>query len=237
MPIRSGMAKRTGVDGTTSRAPPLRPALEITTNHRLRWAVPRRRAYRAGGGDRNRGAAAVKSLTLADVERVLRERAGGVLKCGQHLPYPANGKYDVCARELRALALGLPWTDHPDGEYNSPTDCVSQLLNDACWSNDEARTRTCLPLVLLSEATAAFGWAARYVERIVRELVPLARHANDDARSLADEATVAMASGALTQAVRSATLAARAAAGFGQINEEILSRAVNILIECQRGDD
>lgn len=111
------------------------------------------------------------TLTLDGLERLLRERAGGVLRKGAHAP--PNGKCEVCVRELRCLALGLPWSDHPDGPEASLTDRVCQLLNDAAWSSDEARTKECLPLALLSEATAPPGWVQRYIERIIREIIPI----------------------------------------------------------------
>ena len=115
------------------------------------------------------------TLTLRGLKSLLKKRAGGVLKSGKHSA--PNGKCEVCVRELRCLALGLPWSDHPDGESASPTDKACQRLNDANWSSDAARTEACLPLALLSEETAANGWVDRYIDRTIREIVPIALRA------------------------------------------------------------
>jgi hypothetical protein len=114
------------------------------------------------------------SLTIDILRQILNERAGGVLLSGSHAkPNGECGECKVCVRELRCLALDLPWSDHPDDDTKpSPTDEACQRLNDSRWSSDAARTEACLPLALLSEETAAKGWVKRYVDRTIREILP-----------------------------------------------------------------
>jgi hypothetical protein len=111
--------------------------------------------------------------TLETFRSILNTRFGGVLKNGCH----NDQSCEVCVRELRAAVLGLPWSDHPDGDSATPTDIVSQRLNDAAWSSDEIRTRYCLPLALLSEISANPGWRDRYILENGRVMVPLALRA------------------------------------------------------------
>ncbi len=112
------------------------------------------------------------TLTLKRLRKLLAERFGGKLTTGKHEEDGA-----ACVRELRACALGLPWSDHPDGDNASPTDRACQVLNDACWPSDEARTEGCLELATLTETNAAPGWLSRYVERTIREILPMALEA------------------------------------------------------------
>jgi hypothetical protein len=110
-------------------------------------------------------------LTLDSLKDLLAEN-GGVLHSGQH----AKGACKVCVRELRCLALNLPeWTDLPDG--GGPTDRACQILNDADWSSDDARTKACLPLALLTESEAPAGWVDQYALRTTREILPIALRA------------------------------------------------------------
>ncbi len=105
------------------------------------------------------------TLTIETLQEVLSTRVeGGVLTRGNHLP--PNGSCRVCVRELRSLALGMKWTDRPD-HSDSGVDSVCQLLNDAHWSSNKARTEACLPLALLSWETAKKGWETQYVLRTI----------------------------------------------------------------------
>jgi hypothetical protein len=110
-------------------------------------------------------------MNIQTLKDLLAEN-GGVLRAGKH----AKDDCKVCVRELRCLALELPeWTDSPDG--NSPTDRACQVLNDADWSSDAARTKACLPLALLTESEATEGWEQQYVLRTIREILPIALRA------------------------------------------------------------
>ena len=103
-------------------------------------------------------------------EQMIRDelaRRGGYLARGRH---DGGDTCPACARELRAALLGLPWTDDPE---HSPTDAAARAINDGPWTSDAARTEGCIPLVLLSEASAVPGWVARYVEATIRLIVPL----------------------------------------------------------------
>jgi hypothetical protein len=134
--------------------------------------------------------------------RTLLAENGGVLHSGQH----AKGVCKVCVRELRCLALDLPkWTDLPDG--NSPTDRACQVLNDADWSSDAARTKACLPLALLTESEAAEGWEQQYVLRTIREILPIALRAD----GLEDHAVACVSAEDLEAAGRAAKGAYNAA--------------------------
>jgi hypothetical protein len=125
------------------------------------------------------------SVDLA--QRIIDRYGGGVLSKGSHRPPSDEPPCQLCAREAAYLCgiadpvtLDLPpdwrdkWTDNPEG---SPTDAACRVLNDALWSSDEARTEACLPLVSLREASAAPGWVGRYIERTIREVLPLALRA------------------------------------------------------------
>jgi hypothetical protein len=110
-------------------------------------------------------------MNIQTLKDLLAEN-GGVLRAGKH----DKGACKVCVRELRCLALELPeWTDLPDGD--SPTDRACQVLNDAGWSSDAARTKACLPLALLTESEAAEGWEQQYLLRVIREILPTALRA------------------------------------------------------------
>jgi hypothetical protein len=102
-------------------------------------------------------------LTLELLRNALDTKFGGYLKSGTH-----QEGCEVCVRELRAIALNLPWSDHPDGDSPSATDLACQRLNDSCWSSDEVRTKWCLPLALLSERTAKPRWVKDYILRTIR---------------------------------------------------------------------
>ena len=107
-------------------------------------------------------------LTPTKLKQLLNKHFSGVLTNGKYKP---DGQ--VCVRELRAVALELPWSDHPDGDVASPTDRACQVLNDAKWSSDESRTKHCLPLELLSEATAPKGLIENYVIRTIQKILPV----------------------------------------------------------------
>lgn len=55
-----------------------------------------------------------------------------------------------------------------DGKTSSPTDIVCHRLYYAAWSSDAVRTRYCLPLAMLSEATATPGWLDTYILQTIR---------------------------------------------------------------------
>ncbi len=117
------------------------------------------------------------TLTLSEVREVLAKRGGGLIRKGGHTAPPSDDAVcEMCVRELRALACGLHWTDHPD-EGSSATDNLCISLNDASWPSDEDRTHYCLPLALLSEETAPEGWLKAYCEQIIRQIVPIALRA------------------------------------------------------------
>ena len=195
------------------------------------------------------------NLTLESLSELLTERFGGVLKAGVH---QANS--ECCVRELRACALGLAWTDQPDG--GSPTDIATQRLNDAGWSSDAARTRACLPLALLSEADAHPLWTRRYViatvQQIVGDLPGLPESVRGQCREITDipgahaaalaslaallaapaaaANAAANANDAANYAAVAANHAAAAAAAVGAARDNILERGVRILLGAHRGD-
>jgi len=104
-------------------------------------------------------------MDLQQLEEALRQ-FGGSIRSGKH----DKGEGEVCARELRAHALGMRWTDIPDG--GSPTDRVCQIINDADWSSDDARTENCLPLALLTESEALDDWVKVFTLSVIREILP-----------------------------------------------------------------
>jgi hypothetical protein len=144
---------------------------------------------------------------LASFKRFVKVRFGGILKTGTHY---ADGK--ACVREARAAWLGLPWSDHPDGDNASPTDRACQVLNDAAWSSDAVRTEACMPLGLLAESDAATEWAARYAEATIREIVPLALKAAATAAPSHGGKLLAVATRCKSEGSASAARAAYAAA-------------------------
>lgn len=113
----------------------------------------------------------MKTLTIDEVKTVLDTRFGGLLFRGAHVE-----GCKVCAMELRAACLDLAWDSCPDG-LHSPTNAAARALNDALWSSDEARTLACLPLVCLSDDSAPSEWVNRYVDAIIREILPVALRA------------------------------------------------------------
>ena len=151
------------------------------------------------------------NLTLESLSELLTERFGGVLKAGVH---QANS--ECCVRELRACALGLAWTDQPDG--GSPTDIATQRLNDAGWSSDAARTRACLPLALLSEADAHPLWTRRYVIATVQQIVGDLPGLPESVRGQCREITDIPGAHAAALASLAALLAAPAAAANAAAN-------------------
>lgn len=179
------------------------------------------------------------TLTLARLKSLLKKRFGGKLTSGKH-----HEDGEACVRELRACALDLPWSDHPDGDAASPTDAACQVLNDAPWSSDEARTEGCLPLALLSEAEAAPGWVARYFELTIRQVVPSALRPAIAALNVAGVAQALMTDLALAAArceregsEAAAGAAAKAAAGDARAaaGDAELKRAVTLLIAAHKG--
>jgi len=186
-------------------------------------------------------------LTIEGLRQLLTERAGGVLTLGSHAK--PNGECHVCVRELRCLALGLKtWSDHPDGENASPTDKACQQLNDACWSSDAVRTEACLPLALLSEETAPKGWVNRFVDRTIREIMPISlraaakrnpKHSERlEAAALGCEANGAKAvkeAKSAADAAAAAYAAAYAAYALGDdAKDSVLKKSVQILLECHQ---
>ncbi len=198
----------------------------------------------------------MKKLTLSACRTLLKRRFGGVLKSGRH-----SQDGEVCVREFRSFALGLPWSDHPDGASASPTDRICQELNDAPWSSDQVRAEACLPLALLSEETAAAGWTARLALRTIQEIVPLALRTAAGAKGMPAESKAELERHAVACAemtdlkaasvaagvASDAAWAARAAAGADSAaagadsaaawaaRDDVLRRAVTLLIECHTG--
>lgn len=110
--------------------------------------------------------------TLAGLKALLDEKYGGLLVRGA-----GARPYDVCARELRAAALGQPVNDHPDAPDDpdgdgSWIDIIAKSLNDGAWDDDPDRTRHCLVLALPSADTAPQGWAEAFAFRLATEVLP-----------------------------------------------------------------
>lgn len=160
------------------------------------------------------------TLTLDEARQVLEMRGGGVLRSGGHTAPPNDSAKSckMCVRELRALACGLDWNDHPDSAETSPTDRACQILNDADWSSDAARTQACLPLALLSEATAPAEWTKTYAEQTIRQVIPAilhlvaSMHPNPDHKSALEAAAERCAQEGTEESARAAADAADAAA-------------------------
>lgn len=88
-------------------------------NRRGRRRHPHARRATAHGVSRRGGHAAtltgvteMKQLTIRKLRTLLKRHFGGVLCVGPH----DNDSHRVCVRELRAHALGMPRSDHPDDE-------------------------------------------------------------------------------------------------------------------------
>ena len=161
-------------------------------------------------------------LTMRKLRCLLSDKFGGVLKKGIH---DANGSGEVCVRELRAYALGLRWSDHPDREPGSAIDRVCWVLNDADWSNDAERTEGCLQLAMLTEADASPGWTTRYAERTLREIL------QNEGTTMAIHNNLASAEETAAWAAR---IAVACAAGTDR-GDKVLKTAVKILVECHHG--
>jgi hypothetical protein len=158
-------------------------------------------------------------MNIQTLKDLLAEN-GGVLRAGKH----DKGACKVCVRELRCLALELPeWTDLPDGD--SPTDRACQVLNDAGWSSDAARTKACLPLALLTESEAAEGWTRQYLLRVIREILPTALRA----AGLEDHAVACESAKDLESAGRAARAASNVAsrAAFARYASNAADAAAN----------
>ena len=98
-------------------------------------------------------------MTEARLRELLAERFGGLLRGGSHRP---DG--EVCAIELRAAALGLPWTDDPrrtrDFDYRAINDIVVP---------DALRTEWMLPVILAY--AGSLDWPRAAQQRVVDRLV------------------------------------------------------------------
>ena len=132
----------------------------------------------------------MKTLTLEDLRSNLAH-FGGLLRQGSGGDYGYGQGYGegACVRELRAYSLGRECTDHPDGAL-SLTDNLAIALNDSPWSCAEVCTEACLPLGLLSDATAREDWIGVVADRFLREIIP--RFIRDLASTLPEPRRAAM---------------------------------------------
>jgi hypothetical protein len=152
----------------------------------------------------------------------------------------------MCVEELRALACGLPWSDHPGSESQTPTHRVCIGINDAGWSSNEARTKGCLPLVLLAEEDAPPGWLAAYLEAFIRQTlsgvfrqvagVHLDEEHRAALRAAADRCEIE-GTPAAARAADAATGAARAADTAAMAAYAIASRAARAADTAARAAD
>lgn len=162
-----------------------------------------------------------QALKLETLREILAT-FGGVLRRGAHEP----GSCAVCAEELRSVATGEEWTDHPAG-----CEIVGEFvrtLNDGVWSSDEARTEHCLPLALLDDASAAPEWRDRFALRTIREVLPIAlRTIGLDNHAAACESASDLA------AARDAASRARAAAMMIDPTQAVVDAACNASMRHQ----
>ena len=192
-----------------------------------------------------------RTIAEADLDRLLTFTGG--LRSGQH--DPPNGACEVCAREAAYLLRALPrtptgrislskralasvrddWTDSPEGSH---TDRACQILNDAAWSSDAARTAGCKPLVLLREADAVEGWAAIYAEATIRRILPVVLRSaglEAEAERCKREGTAADAAACAAAAAANAAYAAANASAAAAAADEILRLAVEVLLDSHAG--
>ena len=105
-------------------------------------------------------------ITIEDLKNTLQTRTSGVLSHGGH----KAGCY-VCAEELVALTLGIPWTDQVPGRRFLGGIC--RTLNDAAvWKSDASRTKTLLPLLPYLDEDGEANWIENFAMRMAREIIP-----------------------------------------------------------------
>jgi len=174
-------------------------------------------------------------MTIEEMQAILDELGGGVLKPGRHNS-PAMG---CCLHELASVCLDIDWTDDPD-----EIRCIDlRPLNDADWSTDELRTEWML--IVYSVWEHSLDWPPNILARrakqvvldvvrqIISELPDTAQESADAAaRAAADAAAAYAADAAAYAAARAAAQAARAAADAAERTDDVLITACRIWLEA-----
>lgn len=123
----------------------------------------------------------IREYTVEELQALLIEHDGGVLKHGSHKR--GNGSHkrgngrEFCGMEFVAKLAGEPWTDDPQCVHPALSAYV-RAMNDASWPSDQERTRVLLPLIAKVFGTRHLKISvARIAEATIREIVPLALEA------------------------------------------------------------